>query len=119
MPSGFTHENGADDWIERFCYWQGTSGKRYLFTRINPEDLPSFSDCLILLAKERAEGNAQLHWIGEIKDLTPQAFRDLPNHQFGRLTTYIHLLARTQSERQKIVTDLSNQSGMEGWTLSA
>jgi len=119
MPSDFVCANGADNWIERFCYWQGQSGKRYLFTKVNLEDLPNFANCLLLLAHGSETNESHLHWIGNIEDFTPQAFVDLSDQQFGALAAYIHLLAYSETERQDIIMDLANHSGMQNWTLSA
>lgn len=119
MPSDFKCASDAENWIDRFCYWQGRTGKRYLFTKIDLEELPGFADCVLLLALEQKDASPILHWVGEIKDFTPQCFRTLSADYAGGLTAYIHLLSDNGQERQKMVLDLADRSDKQNWTLSA
>lgn len=107
-----------DSLSSRFCYWQGGNGERYLFSQISADDIPSFSDCVLLLATE-FEGQPTMRWIGEIKDLSPVALRSVAPSDLEHLSVYVHLLAGSISERSQIIQDLSHQPDRSDFALSA
>ena len=41
---------------DRFRYWRGRSGRRYLFTAVPPDDLDDFRSAVVILAGRRGRG---------------------------------------------------------------
>jgi hypothetical protein len=120
MPLGAFGKFADDSLRNRFCYWQSESGARYIFSQIAPDDISSFEQCILLLATETNDDTPpQLRWIGEISDLSPNAFKDIAPTEIENLTVYVHLLAGSKRERQQVITDLSRDAGRETCLLRA
>ncbi|WP_373235982.1 hypothetical protein [Cohaesibacter celericrescens] len=107
-----------DSISNRFCYWQGDAGIRYLFSQIALDDISSFEDCVLLLATETGT-QLNVQWIGEISDLSPLAFEDIASEDLKHLTIYVHLLAGNKDARQKVIADLGDDAGRAACLLSA
>jgi hypothetical protein len=84
-------------WFEgRFVYWRGLSGQRYLFSEVSAEELQDLENAIILIPADdqsRAPG-----YVGEA---LPDAMRARAK------SAYVHLLAASESERRRVVEDLS------------
>ena len=107
-----------DSLNNRFCYWQGDDGIRYLFSQISPNDISSFSECVLLLATEE-EAHPHMRWIGEIEALSPLALKDVNIEDLAHLSIYVHLLAGSREERRKVITDLSHAPDKAACRLTA
>ncbi len=84
--------------IGRYRYWQGRSGRRFLFTRID-RPAPQEYDGAVLLAILDGE----VVWAGDTAELsTADALTVLP----ADTVWYLHLLASTRSRRREIIGDL-------------
>jgi len=80
------HARGFGD---RFFYFRGISGRRYLFTHIDPADLADFTD--------RADGQPAIRSVG-LGANAPQT----PGRE-----VLVHLLAADESERRTVLEDLA------------
>lgn len=85
----------------RFRYWSGLSGARYLFTRTDLAALDHFDDAVVILVRF-----GRIIWAGNPPGHNPSASR--LNALAGRDGTeiYIHLLARSDEQRDAIIADL-------------
>jgi hypothetical protein len=85
----------------RFRYWSGLSGKRYLFTRTDLAGLAHFDEAVVILVRY-----GRVIWAGD-----PPG-RDSPAGELAALAgrhgteIYIHLLARSNEQREAIIGDL-------------
>lgn len=88
---------------ERYHYWCGASGRRYLFTAVSTAELGDFSDAVVVLARHGSRGLT-----GEDVVLIGGDHRMLME-RIGAgtgLVAFIHLLSPTHAARQAAVEDL-------------
>lgn len=106
-------DGGAPQFAERcgvgsrFRYWVGTSGRRYLFTTIDAEELSGFTSGVVLLVRHGESGEA--HAVEAItlfgrKDAARLARR---LDEESSLVAYVHFLAESRNARQSILEDLA------------
>ncbi len=119
MAHGRANLSASDTLANRFCYWQGSAGERYLFSQISLNELSSFTECVLLLTLEEEKSEPQIHWIGDISDLSPRAFSNLTACDFVNLNAYVHLLSGSQQARQRIISELSHKADKEACSLTA
>lgn len=113
---GAISQNGLTN---RFCYWQGDAGERFLFSQIEFWDLPNFTQCVVLLINEQDLQPNRQFWVGQIESLSSRIFSKVTELERQRLSVYVHLLAGSVHERQKVVHALSNQPDKAQCKLSA
>ncbi len=92
---------------ERFQYWRGRSGRRYLFTAVGANDLADFSQAVIVLA--RADGARLCGAAIVCPDDPGEPTIDNVAHLLardGRLVVYVHLLADDTGARRRLTADL-------------
>jgi len=85
----------------RFRYWSGRSGERYLFTRTDLAELDHFDEAVVIAVRygriigagDPPAGNSAM---AELRTLL----------QRDGTEVYIHLLARTADQRDRIIDDL-------------
>ncbi|WP_350335501.1 hypothetical protein [Coralliovum pocilloporae] len=87
----------------RFRYWTGFSGRRYLFSVIQPDELRDYEDGVVLLTQNRGEEERHVLWTGTIGDETLSSLIDQAEEAF------IHLLAANDEERNRIAQDLTHK----------
>ncbi|MBP0573580.1 hypothetical protein J8J40_23055, partial [Mycobacterium tuberculosis] len=78
---------------ERFRYWYGASGRRYLFSKVTAADVTDSTDAIVLVA-------------GADPDRPVFVGTTAPRQTPAETVVYVHLLAATEAERQAIVADL-------------
>jgi hypothetical protein len=92
---------------DRYRYFRGASGTRYLFTLISREELADFRSAVLLLA--RREG-------GCLRAISATALdengRSVDGKSWPRLVSpdcrlLVHLLAEGEEDRRQVVTDLT------------
>ncbi|MCW5696224.1 MAG: hypothetical protein KIS96_05745 [Bauldia sp.] len=97
---------------DRFHFWCGASGRRYLFSAVEARALADFRDALVVLARRDANGAL----IGEAVTLigsTDAAERGALTARLAadpRLEAFVHLLAPTLHARQAALDDLLGQT---------
>ncbi|MDQ0325725.1 hypothetical protein J2R99_001574 [Rhodopseudomonas julia] len=89
-------EQGVSD---RYLYWSGASGRRYLFSRLDLEHVLSLKDAVVLCVKDGA-----LWWVGSDEALDPA---DILRFAADGAIFYAHFLAGTGRSRQLVSEDLS------------
>ncbi|MGQ7791706.1 hypothetical protein ACUN0C_04775 [Faunimonas sp. B44] len=85
--------------LDRYRYWIGRSGARYLFTRTEAEDLPNWEGTVAILA----DGDA-VTWVG------PAA--ETPAETTAGCAVFVHFLASSPAERTRIIQDLAPGSAV-------
>lgn len=95
--------NGEGDFNDRFWYWQGASGRRYIHSVYTPSACPPLPRALFIAV--RREGSRRvalgLGRFGDVwdSDGTPIAAR-------GADEIHVHLLAKGEEDTQDILADL-------------
>ncbi|SNY90802.1 hypothetical protein SAMN04515647_0975 [Cohaesibacter sp. ES.047] len=121
MPNRPVGDFTLDSLTSRFCYWQSATGNRYIFSQISQNDIASFENCVLLLAREGAD-HPRVEWIGDIADLSSDALANWADTDHQPLGIYVHLLSGSQEEQQKVIADLSDRvdrAGKSHFHLSA
>jgi len=88
------HARGFGD---RFFYFRGISGRRYLFTHIDPADLADFTEAVVVTAESSVDGRLAIRSVG-LGANAPQT----PGRE-----VLVHLLAADESERRTVLEDLA------------
>ena len=89
---------------ERFRYWQGASGRRYLFSRVEAGELATFADAVVILAE--GSGLARFE-IGEINRAGQVRDRVGAPILLDADVAYVHLLARDAEARAAVMDDIA------------
>ncbi|KZL20141.1 hypothetical protein PsAD2_01628 [Pseudovibrio axinellae] len=84
----------------QFKYWSGTSGHRYLFTRISPEETADYAENLVLIKDGKSEAVIWLGYMGMPNEKNPMPVIK-SSHE-----AYVHLLAADSVERDHAHNDL-------------
>jgi hypothetical protein len=94
---------------DRFHYFRGRSGRRYLFTAVSGEALEDFRNVVTILAEPAPGGRLCARAVVTVDALGrigPQPDRAWPPVQ-GPALCLVHLLATTEAERRAVVADLA------------
>lgn len=98
---GMTTVVGGD----RFRLRIGTSGRRYVFSRVEPAlDAGDLDGAVVALTARDRSGAARLVWIGAGERLPAEA--TAPGHEIQA-----HWLAETAAERARVIADLGATVG--------
>lgn len=91
---------------DRFHYWCGASGRRYLFTAVPAESLGDFCHAIAVLAAPDGTGALSGRAVSLVE--TPGDALSLAAALTAdpRLVAFVHLLAPTAGEREAVLDDL-------------
>ncbi len=92
---------------DRFHYFRGRSGRRYLFSKVDAGEVPDFPDAVVITAEPAAGGRLSVRAAGLTSSdpLLPAARRP-PG---GSATVFlVHLLATTAAQRLALIRDLAS-----------
>jgi hypothetical protein len=94
---------------DRFHYFRGTSGRRYLFSTVRPHELGDFHSAVVVIARRIAGGRLAACSVA----LLGPFGRHVGNDRLGMravpadAVALIHLLAGTDAERRDLIADLA------------
>jgi hypothetical protein len=93
---------------DRFHYFRGFSGRRYLFSAVAREDLGDFRSAVVILARPAANGRLSAHWMALLDPFGRPEARDrrFPTPSADTVVL-IHLLSATDRARRDVLADLS------------
>lgn len=96
---------------DRFHYFRGASGRRYLFSQVAAKDIADFRGAVFLGAERSGGGRLAASWIGTIDTAGRLVAADQrwPRPRPGMMML-VHLLAAGESEREAAVADLAEAS---------
>ena len=103
---------------DRFCFWRGRSGRRYVFSIYRTGDtggaaVPSYSEAVMIAARRGSDGGRSILRVGRTGALPGLVMR-VPerDERFdeGADELHFHLLAGDDAEREAIVSDLAEAS---------
>ena len=112
-------EQAIDSLTNRFCYWQGASGKRYLFSEIAQLDIPSFSDCILLVAIGTQDNQQLFCWAGDCSDFSLDRLKRIAQNAGHNVRYYVHMLADNLLERRVVTSDLRRAAKCSACELCA
>jgi hypothetical protein len=95
---------------DRFRYWRGRSGRRYLFSAMPADALGDLASVVVLMAAETAQGPSRIVWIGEIDAAGLRQGRTVGGAGIHRTRIFVHFLAETDADRQALIADLTDPS---------
>lgn len=92
---------------DRFHYFRGASGRRYLFSAIPRAGIGDFHSAVVALARRAPGGRVAAHWIAAIDCAgRPESGRRMPPLTADTIIL-VHLLATSDAERGDLVADLA------------
>ena len=94
---------------DRFHYFRGLSGRRYLFSTVSRDELADFRSAVAILARRAGGGRLAAEWVTTLDASGRPASNDRnwpPLHAPGTVIL-VHLLSAGEAERRAIVSDLS------------
>jgi len=96
---------------DRFHYFRGRSGRRYLFTTVPRESLDDFRSVVVILAEVQPGGRLAATAVATVDALGrigPTADPTWPPVADRQTLCLVHLLAFSDAERYRIVADLTS-----------
>jgi hypothetical protein len=96
---------------DRFHYFRGRSGRRYLFSVVTSEALDDFRNVVAMLAEPAETGRLAAHAVVTVDGygrIGPPAARAWPPVAERQALCLVHLLAGTEAERCAVVADLAS-----------
>lgn len=97
------------DLIERFLFWKGASGARYVHTIYTLLDCPALSSGNYILVRRDGDGRRSVLAIDRLKSASPSLNLAELRHQgalLGANEVHVHLLAESGRDSQQIEFDL-------------
>jgi len=93
---------------DRFHYFRGRSGKRYLFSTVPHGELADFRSAVVIYARRSAGGRLTADWATLVDVFGRPVGRDRRWPQADRDTVVlVHLLAKSEADRLNLIADLS------------
>jgi hypothetical protein len=92
---------------DRYRYFRGASGRRYLFTVINRDELADFRSAVVLLARREPDGLHAASVSALDESGRPIGADRWPPLVPANCRVLVHLLAEHEDDRRAVVADLS------------
>jgi hypothetical protein len=106
---------------DRFHYWRGRSGARYLFSAVPFDTLTDFRSAVAMLAEPTSDGRfiawavADIDSAGRLRDEDGSWPASVPHGSIA----FVHFLAGTSGERQDLIGDLFTPAPAPALSLAA
>jgi hypothetical protein len=94
---------------DRFHYFRGSSGRRYLFSALAEADIAGFHSAVVMIARPAAHGRLAAHWIAAL-DASGRPVagdRRWPLAIARDAVVLVHLLSEDEQQRRDLVADLT------------
>ena len=94
---------------DRFHYFRGSSGRRYLFSTVPRDELADFRSAVVIVARPAANGRLAAHWITvlDVFGRPSAGDRRWPPVPGAGEVILVHLLSADDRQRRDLVADLS------------
>jgi hypothetical protein len=92
---------------DRFHYFRGVSGHRYLFSAVTRGDLADFTSAVVILARRNAEGRLAAYWVATIDAAGRPTPGRWPHVTAANEVVLVHLLAENEAARRDLIADLA------------
>jgi len=105
QPPDFPRKAGLGD---RFHYFRGRSGRRYLFSTVARTELDDFCLAVVILAKRTADGRLAAYAMTTLdRSGRPDDNRRWPPTVPADAVVLVHLLAESEADRRDLIEDLT------------
>jgi len=99
------HAKGLAD---KFRYWCGASGDRYVFTEVDLNEIDEYTETVVLLMDARRRSGLRMAYLGEAGSRSARQSRTLEAAKRSKsVRAFIHLLAEDADRRRQIIADLA------------
>lgn len=100
---------------DRFCFWRGRSGRRYVFSVYQTSDagepdVPRYTEAVMIAARRGDDGRRRILRVGRtgrLSELMVSVSERADRFDEDADEVHFHLLARGNAEREAIVSDLA------------
>jgi hypothetical protein len=94
---------------DRFHYFRGLSGRRYLFSTVGVNELADFRSAVVMVARRAADGRMAAHAVAVLDRLGRPCggIRPWPPVPAPGSVILVHLLSATERARFDLVDDLA------------
>ncbi len=109
MPASISRECRAGN---RFHYWLGGSGKRYLHTIFAADECPCIENALFVAVKRDSRGHRQAIATGDFgtaPDLVMHGAKLAEARRRGANELHLHLMACGPAERREALRDITSR----------
>jgi hypothetical protein len=95
---------------DRFHYFRGSSGRRYLFSTVPRDELADFRSAVVMVARRAGNGRLAAHWLTvlDIFGRPSAGDRRWPPVLGPTDVILVHLLSADDHRRRDLVADLSS-----------
>jgi len=100
---------------DRFWYWRGASGKRYIHSIYSPQDCPPLPGAIYLTVRKTANNKRRVVEIGRFEDSWDHVAKLglQTNDEFNCIDEiHVHLLAKSEDNAQEVAMDLEAGIGL-------
>jgi hypothetical protein len=91
---------------DRFHYFRGVSGHRFLFSTVRRGDLADFTSAVVIIARRTPDGRLAAHWVASLDSAGRPSPGRWPNRTMDEVVL-VHLLAESEHERRELIADLA------------
>jgi hypothetical protein len=92
---------------DRFRYWRGASGRKYLFSLVRDCELDDLQNVVVIEAAIAGTEPVPV-WLGEIDADGVTSGYVIAHAPAGRRRTFVHFLAGSDDERRATMLDLAS-----------
>jgi hypothetical protein len=93
---------------DRFHYFRGASGRRYLFSVVAARELADFASAVVMVAHRRLDGSLAVASVARLDaDGRPLGAVGGPSLVPPGCVVLVHLLAESEAARRAVVADLA------------
>jgi len=94
---------------DRFHYFRGHSGRRYLFSTVTPDEIGDFRSAVMITARPAPGGRLLADWIAVLDRFGRPAGNDRrrPLARTAEAVFLVHCLSASEAERFDLVADLA------------
>jgi hypothetical protein len=98
---------------DRFHYFRGVSGARYLFSIVASHELADFASAVVMVAHRRLDDSLAVASVARLDaDGRPVGAVGGPSRVLPGCVVLVHLLAESEAARRTVVADLAGPSAV-------
>ncbi len=91
---------------DRFRYWRGASGRRYLFSLLRESDCDDLQNAVVIEAQAFGSEPVPV-WLGEVDGDGVRSGNAIGSTAVGKRRKFAHFLSGSDAERKAIMLDLA------------
>lgn len=103
----------ANEFGDRFWFWTGASGKRYIHSVYHPEDCPPLPGAIFIEVCRMADGSRRALSAGRFSPLWDLAASSANRLDAACREVHVHLLAEGEAATARVLDDLRAGLGLD------